>query len=114
MADCTEFLTWLNINKVIRVTRYLLLIILTGVVSGVWAQKITVSKKALEVEAWTDRMDDIVLIDNTPLFSLVANGKVYFSDTPGFKFQDTSASWKLNNLLQFKLRRDTATTRGSK
>lgn len=114
MADCTITLTWLKNKKVIRNIRFLTAIVFSGLIMGLHAQVMTVNQKALQLEGYTDRSENIVLLGDTPLFSVQINGKVYLSNQNIVKFQDSSQSWTLKNLVAFRLLRDTATKRGSK
>jgi formylglycine-generating enzyme required for sulfatase activity len=66
------------------------------------------------MKAWTDRMDDVILLDKLPVFSFVMNDRVHYSDSPDMRFEDSTRTWNFKGVLRLNLMRDTTTTRGSK
>lgn len=91
-----------------------MLLLLAGWISLMHAQTITMQDKALRLKAWTDRMDDVILLDKLPIFSFMMNDRVYYSDSPDMQFEDSTGTWNFKGILRFNLKRDTASLQGSK
>jgi len=98
---------------VIKRFKFTCLFALIVLFSNLNGQKPVITKKFLQIAAFTDQMEDTLVLKATPLFSFILNNKVWFSDDNSLTYNDSINRFSLDNKLSFRWEKDTLFSSGN-